>query len=615
MGLHPVDVFRLLRVYAGFVRYCPGGNYWWGKIKFGNREIIRFSSNPLNLADILCSYIEMKETVQGEYKGNPNRDDFAAVIDQAVPLELKIEIPWTRERFPVSLKPHEISKNVKIFDDILKEELDDQEYGKVDDFVLSNNVQDIDLATEALTQLVRDRESADVDEITTTLIMMMALLPPSRQENKEKGEEDYYDLLVADTSSGAINLDPAFGIVGGQKLEMQSAAARAAASGTPLLNYEAYPKGREVIKKKKKVRQIVAQPYPVYLKSLAFGGDETKKHGNVVLGEANGLARKNGGFLRILFSMYLDEKAFHPDITLEQFMRQLESEGLDEDDKKSWEANINMFSGVVYLFLWAASIGVVEKNVPDMGQVLSHYAWPCIKYMRHWCYFAPWAVASGDFKTLDGNTKRHIIGYQRLSYELQKHRHLRKDCGCWLCEEVLEDVDIDDEMLSRVVGGVFLGDDRLRRHSDLPIAQWIDKILGTKTIAERKNAFYEQGNSAEFCKVSLGREYDTFRGIERVLAKLKWGVAMEDDDIVLCAIQSASLEIGPNERAQKILQRFYSQVSEVGTAVYNEELQKQFGLPEGEPLHPYTAGEVRVLQAGGDDVMLLTAREWGSLIH
>jgi len=584
-------------------------------VKFGSRKIIRFSSDPLSLADILCSFIEMKETVQGEYKGNPNRQDYAAVIDQAVPLELKIEIPWTRERFPVALKPHTVNPRVRVLDDILKEELTMEECDKIDGFTLSNNVADETLATEALTQLIRERESADADDITVALIMMMALQPPSRQDNKEKGEEDYYDLLVADTSSGAINLDPAFGEVGGHKLEMQSAAARAAASGTPLLNYEAYPKGREVIKKGKKIRQIVAQPYPVYLKSLAFGGDETKKHGNVVLGEATGLARKDGNFLRILFSMYLDYKAFHPGETLDNFMQHLESEGLDEDDKKSWEANINMFSGVVYLFLWAASVGVVDKNVADMGQVLSHYAWPCIKYMRHWCYFAPWAVASGDFKTLDGNTKRHMIGYQKLSYELQKHRHLRKSCGCWLCEEVESDVYVDDEMLSRVVGGVYLGDDRLRMSVKLPVARWIDKVLGTRTIAEHKNAFFEMGNAAEFCKVSFGREFDTFREITRVMAKLKWGVAMEDDEFVLCALQSASLEIGPNGRAQKVLQRFYSSIAEEGTAVYNEEMQSRCGLPLGEPLHPYTEGEVRVLQAGGDGVMLQTAREWGALVR
>ena len=134
--------------------------------------------------------------------------------------------------------------------------------------------------------------------------------------------------------------------------------------------------------------------------------------------------------------------------------------------------------------------------MPDMGQVLSHYAWPCIKYMKHQCYFASWAVASGDFKTLDGNTKRHMIGYQKLSYELQKHRELKVSCGCWLCEEIKEDVNIDDEMLSRIVGGVYLGDDRLRMSSKLPVARWIDKVLGTQTVAEHKNAFWESGDAA-----------------------------------------------------------------------------------------------------------------------
>lgn len=296
-------------------------------------------------------------------------------------------------------------------------------------------------------------------------------------------------------------------------------------------------------------------------------------------------------------------------------MEHLRKEGLDEDDKKSWESNINMFSGVVYLFLWAASIGVTEKNVADMGQVLSHYAWPCIKYMKHWCYFAPWAVASGDFKTLDGNTKRHMIGYQRLSYELQNHRELKKNCGCFLCEEIDQDVYIDDETLSRIVGGVYLGDDRLRRHVDLPVARWIDKVLGTITVAETRNAFFEDGNAAEFCKVSVGREFDTFREITRVFAKLKWGVAMEDAEDVLCAVQSASLELGPNGRAQKLLQRFFSQISEEGSAVYNDELQTRAGLTVGEPLHPYSAGEVRILQAGGDKVLLDTARDWGALVN
>lgn len=256
-------------------------------------------------------------------------------------------------------------------------------------------------------------------------------------------------------------------------------------------------------------------------------------------------------------------------------------------------------------------MGVTSDNLPDAAQVLAHYAWPCIKYNKHWCYFCPWSVASGDFKTLEGNTRRHMVGYQKLSYDIQVHGILENCKGCYLCGGD-SDFYIGDEELSRIVGGVFLGDDRLRRHSEYPVARWIDHVLGTKTKAEHKNAFFEQGNAAEFCKVSFGKNLETYREPMRVFAKLYNGVATEYDDVFCCALQSASLELGPSKRAQKVLQAIYDRVAE--GIEYNDDLQKQEGLIEGEPLRPFSVSEVKVLQAGGDGCLLETAAEWWSVM-
>nr|QFR59045.1 MAG: putative RNA dependent RNA polymerase [Hongshan virus] len=545
--------------------------------------------------------------VQGDIKGGLKSDALADLIDSKVPDEDKVEIYWTRPRWPTFLK--------KVQDNHLGKLMSSEfaEIKEIDDYTLSNNVEDGALLTEALTQLIRPDEEVDPDEITEGVIMMMALLLPEHREVGPLGEADYYDVAVADTSSGAVNLDPGYGKVGGGKYQMQSAAAKAAAAGCPLLNYEAHPKGREVIKKGKKVRQIVCEPYPIYLKNVAMFGPAIKRHGDVVDGECHGMARMSGGYLAPLIKFYLDEKAFNNQLTFDEFLNQLEVDGLQEDDKQAFEKSINKWSALVYMILMCARVTVSKKNVDDMAQVLAHWAWVPIKYKGHKCYYAYYVVASGNFWTLKGNTERHIAGYQKLSLDIQRHGcALGGSCSCYLCDGIDGVRVITEKELSYIVGGVIVGDDLLRRHVDLPVAKWIDHILGTKTLGGRKNAFFEQGDAAEFLRVSYGKDLRTFRDCKRVFAKLRWGMAKCNDEDFLCALQSASLELGPNREGNERLQRLWRGVG--GDARYNSELQQRNGLPVGEELRPYTVEEVQILQAGVDEWMLRMQRNWSAMV-
>lgn len=604
-GLIRQDPFELIKLYKGVFKYRVVEREWYCCLHVGGEVFYRVHRCPLKLVMIMSEFVTERESYQGDVKSSEPAVDLAEYIDKFVPEDLKIDISWTRSRYPVRLRGR---KRVPL-DDSIEEVLMD--YPEIEDsckhYVLSNNVVDEKLLTDSLTQLIRGHEDVSVDDIVDGLLLMFAVYPPEFVENGHKQAEDYYDIPVVDTGAGALNLDPEFGLVGGSKYDLQSAASLAASLGTPLLNYEAYPKGREVLKVGKKVRQIVCEPYPVYLKAAAFSGKVVKHHGLIALGESLGVNRNDGNFLQILFKWYMDMRVLK-DLTVEEFMLLLRQEGLDEDDARNWEATINRMSGWVYCLFNVARVGVAESNVDDYAQVLSHYAWPPIKYKGDSCYFATWSVGSGAFWTLDGNSKRHKVGYLLLGQRIREHGPLRVECDCFLCAEVKRDRIITEEELIKIVGGQVLGDDHIRMHVDLPVHKWKDHLLGTDTVYERKNAFYEDGNAAEYLRTSFGKRFDTYRSPGRVFGKLLKGCAREEGTNFRSACQSACLEIGPQARYLKLIEELYNLVPE--DVMWDEAAQARFGNDPDEPLGCYNEEEVRLLQAGSDEPLLRVARDW-----
>lgn len=608
VGESRVNPFLVLQAYRGFLHYIPASRLWVCKVFLGQRRMWRVHKNPLVLADHVAEELGGREMVQGEVKGGVKSMALANLIDSRVPEADKVDVYWTRPKYPVVLKT--------IPDNDLGKQIE-QALGDMpglSDWTLSNNVLDNDLRTEALTQLVRENEEVDPDEVTIGVIMMMALMPPDHEVLGKLSEGDYYDVAVADTSSGAINVHPSGGRVGGSKLEMQSAAASAAAAGCPLLNYEAHPKGREVIKKGKKVRMIVCEPYPIYLKSVAMFGHAYKKHGDIVTGLCHGMSRANGGHLAPLVSFFLEERAFKPHLEWEQFLDNLWEEGLEEDDKASWDATINKWAAVVNAILNFGRVTVHPDNVDDLCQVIAHRLWLPIKYKGNRCYYSYYSVASGNFNTLNGNSEEHISGYQKVSYDIQRHGMKIGTCTekCYLCDQMSAPREVTQEELSRIVGVKVVGDDALRRRVDLPVTKWVDSVLGTKTKVETKNAFYEQGNAAEFLRVSYGRDMKTYREMTRVFAKLRWGMAKYDVSDFKCALMSASLEIGPNREGHEIIKRLWMLVA--GAIEYNEQLQERYGLPVGDDIRPFSQDEVALSQHGVDRVYVDVLRRWTAMV-
>jgi len=597
------DPFTLIRAYRGKIKFNHFARVWEGVIYFGTAAVYRKLADPLGLAYLFAEMVQAREEIQGDQRGGCKSLALADLIAEHV--ERPTEIYWTRPRYPVLLK--------EVRDNHLGRAMDAEfsDVEGVNDYILSNNVTDDALLTESLIHLIRGEQSIDVDEVVRGVLLSFAITPPKIAKLDEKGEADYFDVAVANTSSGAVNVDPTCGKVGGTKFEMQSSAAKAAAAGVPLLNYEAHPKGREVIKKNKKVRQIVCEPYPVMLKDNVFFGHVIKQHGDVVTGNCCGMSRMEGKALAPLFKFYLDARVFEPGLRFDDFLSFLEENGLTENDIKSFERYISLTSGLIYVITMAASVEVAPVNVKDAAQVLAHYYMPFVKFRDNECYSAEGSVMSGDFKTLDGNTKRHKSGYTEVSYIIQKHGMVMGTCGCKFCDLFEKPREVTWMELSRVVGGCYLGDDQISVYVDLPIAAMVDLVLGTITTGGRKNAFYEQGDAAEFLRVQFGRNLDTYRDPVRVFAKLRWGMAKYRDDDFLCALQSASLELGPQREANERLHRLSRLV---GGEIYNEELQEIRGLPRGEVLRPYTVEEVAILQAGGDKVLLEMNYVWHSLM-
>lgn len=603
IGLREFDPFSLLLVYSGFLVFDPVLIHWVGVLKIGGREIYREHKNVLRLADLLCEFIMEKERLQGAVLGRNIREDLIPLVENSVTDNLVVDLKWTRPRYPTVLKNRDDTRYGLIMDDAFSRHLDELEREEIANYQLSNNVEEADRQVEGLIQLAGASYESDVDDIVDGLIMMMATDNMGEVDHGAKCSDDYYDLMVANTASGAVNVDASFGASGGNKYKMQIAAAMAAEEGTPMLNYEVYPKS-EVIKKNKKVRHIVCEPYPIYLKNFAFTGELVKKHGLVVDGDANGLSRMDGKFNSILMSMWLDHKVFS-DCSYEDFVDLLEKEGLCEDDKKSWEATINRNSGWAFVYLMAANVNVHPSNREDWAQVLAHYAWPPIKYNGHKTYIAEWRVPSGNFMTLLGNTKRHMYGYQLLSARIQEHGYGLGDCECKLCNRRPR-IDISIHDLSKIVGGVYMGDDRLRRRVDMPVGEWIDTLLGTKTVGGVKSLY-----EAEFLKVRFCKGGSTRRDRTRCFAKLRYGLAKEKYENFLCAMQSLSLELGDDIKGNQLLVDIYESVYQ-GEEVFNDDLQTREGLEVGEALRPFTYNEVQWMQYGFDKVILDVAHNWAS---
>jgi len=327
----------------------------------------------------------------------------------------------------------------------------------------------------------------------------------------------------------------------------------------------------------------------------------------VVDANCNGISKVDGNFIKILFSMYLDEQQFNQ-MTWEQFLDLLEIEGLDEDDKKKWEALVGRNRNVACLLHDIVQVDFHPDDVEHMAQVVSHGMGPVIKFKNHTAYFAKFKVASGKFKTLHGNVDGHHAGVQRVAQFVQEHDMLwgRQGCECKYCGVLIGSPHFGQAVtfydLHKITGGGIVGDDRIRRaFRGAEVGKLIDKALNSLTVHSHKKAFQD----AEFLKTRFkrhGPNVTVYRDSERVFAKLYHGDAKNSRDHFQSALVSASMELGDNQEANEQLQDLYEmccfttkeQFRNVPVNVYE-------GVVQGDPLKPFTYDEVMYKTYGMDD--------------
>lgn len=452
----------------------------------------------------------------------------------------------------------------------------------VDGYLSSREVLDDGLRTEALTMLTDSFDGplreGELDDIVDAFIYLVASFPDYAETIPPITAERLMSIPISKAGSGAVNVDPSAGRVGGNKEEMISSAALAAMT-LDVLNYEAYPKA-EVLKKGKKVRQTTIEPMPIYLKSCYYTQHFVRRHGLVVNGDCNGMSRER--FVCILYSWFLDEKAFNPTMSWPEFLEWFASADLCEDDKKSWEKTTNRLGGWVAALYLCSQVRISPTDIDHLAHVIAHDLCPIIKYNGDQCYAAPYKTASGKFKTLHDNTIKHLAGSMCVQIHLRRHHMGQGGCtlGCG-------DVTVTELDIARIVGGGKLGDDSIRisAHDGL-VAKLIDHFLGSETVCETLPS-----QKAEFLrtKFKLGPDGPTtWREHERVFAKLVHGDARHNAYDFRQAICSASLELGDSPSSD-LVQKLYDSIdwSGVGDEADSTMTARGEGLLPGDALVPF----------------------------
>jgi len=607
-GLIKNDPFYLLRVLVPHqIIYIKVRRIYLLIVNLGGVAVYREHPCPFQLVLGFSEYLDNDYVFyQGRMCTLKGSIALANYLDRVVPSELRLEVTTTYKLYPTELRHTEKFAVMQAPLDRWAEKHNLDFSG----FMNSRDVEEPGLRVEALTQLFEYPEPpSDEDDANEILMMFLALSVVTPFEVSVKGKLTIEDLMmqpITKSSAGAVCLEPAGGAYMGSKEEMVSSAAEVGIRSTQLINSVAIPKA-EVIKKGKKIRQIIADSLVIYQKDSFFFNHIVRVHGRVVDTDCNGLSKVDGNFMKIFYSMYLDEKEFNSDITWVGFLDLLEKEGLDEDDKQKWEARVGRNRNIASLIHDMVQVQHHPDDYDHMAQVLSHSMGPVIKFKDHTAYFAKWKVASGKFKTLQGNVKGHLAGVQRVAQVIQEHDMLwgKVGCECKYCEVLKTSEFFGEEVtfydLHKITGGGILGDDRIRRaFRGEEIGKLVDVALRTHTIFAHKEAFED----AEFLKTRFRRTGDkvtVYRPEGRVFAKLYHGDAKHRVDHFLSALVSASMELGDNQKANEVLQDLYEMCGFTSKDQYRDVSMNVYeGVMQGDPLRPFTYDEV-MLKTYGDE--------------
>lgn len=541
------------------------------------------------------------EMIQGQHSSIRGDPQMGKYIRDQVDCPL-VEMPETKHRYPSKLPPRRPRAQQAVIDEWkagLSKELQDE----IDLYHHASEVESEELRAKALIDMSSAALPGHMDLTEAMEIVKLFMYSTLVSDKVESSplpitSERLMSIPMTSSSSGALPLSPADGVTHGSKQLMASAAA-VCANTVQAVPYEANDKD-EVIKKGKKVRNILCESSVIYLKFKHLFGKGIGTHGLVANGDTMGISKARGNITKIFYSYFFDYQVFHPEATFEEFMKVLEHEGLEENDKEGWESTTERRSGFCYVTRLLASTNIVPENIEHAAQVLSNYLCPLIKFDGNTCLTAPYLVGSGSLGTFDGNTSRHRSCMHRVVIFIYEHGMTlgRDDCNCNGCRLGFRD-DVSLEDLSKVAGGSFHGDDYLGRVAfGDKVAQLMDAIMGTKTTGGAVPL-----DQAEFLRTRFKLYWENgtvfimpFRTAGRVFAKIVHGTATD----IASSCTSASLELGDNEKGNEEIQRLFSMAYPNGTNHVvrrdSDALPRGDGLIAGDPLKPFLIDEVRLKQ-------------------
>jgi hypothetical protein len=384
-----------------------------------------------------------------------------------------------------------------------------------------------------------------------TILMMMR----STAEFKEQGAfgiDSAVNMEIGNRSAGSQPTDHRFGVAFGSKEDMRVvllntlsnpdsriALLAATASGKP-----------ETLPEEKKERYIFAQALRDFAVMKHYFQHIVEKRTDHVHGMVTGLSHLDGKAATIVDGMYLDELKFNPTLRYEEFISK--ETQFCEDDKNSFEYTIFFEEHIAVQCYLLSKSKVAVSDIDIVAAAFAQCADPFIQVAGRKCVRATGMMSSGTYYTSCGGTIIHMACTDLTAWKTADKYSLQE--------------------LSRLTGGRFLGDDRIRlsitEARDMAFLADLDRInlmKSTARVATFADADDITPKGFEFLRkqyVNIGGYLYVTRDFIRVLGKIIKGMhRYKDAAAAAMAVMSAITDIGVNHKAIEYLADLYEQLT------------------------------------------------------
>jgi len=433
-------------------------------------------------------------------------------------------------------------------------------------YELSNDVNDLERETKAISMFIDEaKDDIDLDALWDLTVSQIWKDADGKPRNAEKiSHEKLYQLPTNKNAAGNLPLDPGFGSVKGSKELMVDAAVDLAMTYDRLSPCSTSPKS-EVIKKGKKIRQIVLEPQHLYLLGMHFFGKDIKVHGQVVDGDARGLSSLSGGSLKPIMNQVIHIQHYEQK-TYEEALDRLQEIGINESDKSEWEYRLNFTSAVSFALYLIWKVRPHKDDNKKFANLLAHQVCPYIQFAGNHCRPVPGRQISGTVFTLFKNCKLHDAGVSVALGKIQDAIEGRDDEVKTQLESHNEwGLTINDLRIASAY--VVLGDDYHGPAIAMnTLNEQVDKVLGSLTKSEHVQTFADgETEGAKFLQKQVrrvGNKLFPFRSTGRLLGKVFNGTAQQNPAHMCAALISMAYDAGCNERVNEIARQTYALVKE-----------------------------------------------------